>query len=255
MTIQSDVALYFARRIRAARAQVQADAEGYVAVAIAVEQLGAALGAGGGMAAAKEKIVKCLFPKGTDWTEGQKGSPSLDAAYERVRRARNIAVHEGAMSRAVAPHAIRLAIGLEVALMKAANTRATQDWMVPNPTVAHPWMTVAQVRSALLADGFSALPIWWKGRWHLVRDIDVVAYLKHAGNNQARSRALLQDVVGTGAVPELRLQADPLLIRPEKDVETLDAADWKSGEPALVVSEEAPERLLGVLTPHDLLTR
>ena len=253
MIIESDVALYFARQIRAARAQVQADAEGYVAVAIAVEQLGAALGTGRGMAASKEKIVKCLFPKGTDWREGQKGAPSLDSAYERVRRARNIAVHEGAMSRAVAPHAIRIAIGLEVALMKAANTRAAQDWMVPNPTVAHPWMTVAQIRSALLAGGFSALPIWWKGRWHLVRDIDVVAYLKHAENGQARR--LLQDVVGTGAVPELHLQAEPLLIRPEKDVETLDAADWKSGEPALVVSEEAPERLLGVLTPHDLLTK
>ena len=45
MTIQSDVALYSARQIRAARAQVQADVEGYVAVAISVEQFGAALGA------------------------------------------------------------------------------------------------------------------------------------------------------------------------------------------------------------------
>ena len=251
MTIQSDVALYFARQIRAARAQVQADAEGYVAVAIVVEQLGAALGAGGGMAAAKEKIVKCLFPKGTDWREGQKGSPSLDAAYERVRRARNIAVHEGAMSRAVAACAIHLTIGLEVALMKAANTHAAHVWMVPNPTVAHPWMTVAQVRSALLAGGFSALPIWWQGAWHLVRDIDVVAYLKRAGGGGAR----LQDVVGTGTDPDLHLQAKPLVIEPERNVETLDAADWKSGEPVLVVCEEAPERLLGVLTPHDLLTR
>ena len=45
MTIQSDVALYFARQVRAARAQqVQADAGGYVAVAIAVEQFVVALG-------------------------------------------------------------------------------------------------------------------------------------------------------------------------------------------------------------------
>lgn len=248
MTIQSDVALYFARRLRAARAQVQADAEGYVAVAITVEQLGAVLGAGGGMAAAKEKIVKCLFPKDTDWREGQKGSPSLDAAYERVRRARNIAVHEGAMSRAVAAHAIDLTIGLEIALMIAADTHAAHAWMVPHPTVAHPWMTVAQVRSALLAGGFSALPIWWKDDWHLVRDIDVVAYLKCAG---ADGKALLQEVVGT----KLHLYAEPLLIPPEKDVETLDAADWRFGEPALVVCNKDKGRLLGVLTPHDLLTK
>ena len=44
MTIQPDVALYFARQLRAARAQVQADAQGYVVVAIAVEQFAAALG-------------------------------------------------------------------------------------------------------------------------------------------------------------------------------------------------------------------
>lgn len=252
MTIQRDVALYFARQLRAARAQVQADAEGYVAVAIVIEQLGAALGAKDGMAKAERCIINALSLS-SDWGRGDCGTPSLASAYDRVRRARNIAVHEGAMSRAVAAHAIHLTIGLEVALMKAANTHAAHVWMVPNPTVAHPWMTVAQVRSALLAGGFSALPIWWQGAWHLVRDIDVVAYLKQAGMDRARAR--LQDVVGTGTAPELHLQTEPLRIRPEKDVETLDAADWKSGELALVVCEEAPERLLGVLTPHDLLTK
>ena len=60
MTIQSDVALYFARQFRAARAQVQRDAEGYVAVAIAVEQLGAALGAKDGMYEAQKVIVNTL---------------------------------------------------------------------------------------------------------------------------------------------------------------------------------------------------
>ena len=154
MTIQSDVALYFARQMRGARAQVQADAEGYVAVAIAVEQLAAALGAKGGACAAWKVIVDTLSLDG-DWT-GDGGAPSLGSAYYRVRRARNIAVHEGAMSRAVATHAIDLTIGLEVALMNAVDTDATHAWMVPDPTVAHPWMTVTQVRSALLAGGFSA---------------------------------------------------------------------------------------------------
>ena len=176
MTIQLDVALYFARQFRAARAQVQRDAEGYVAVSIAVEQLGAALGAKDGMYEAQKVIVNTLSLD-SDWTHGDNGSPSLGSAYDRVRRARNIAVHEGAMSRAVGAHAIDLTIGLEVALMKAVNTDAARSWMVANPTVAHPWMTVAQVRSALLTGGFSALPIWWDKAWHLVRDVDVVAYL------------------------------------------------------------------------------
>ena len=67
MTIQPDVALYFARQFRAARAQVQRDAEGYVAVAIAVEQLGAALGAKGGTCEAQKVIVNTLSLD-SDWT-------------------------------------------------------------------------------------------------------------------------------------------------------------------------------------------
>ena len=78
MTIQSDVALYFARQMRGARAQVQADAEGYVAVAIAVEQLAAALGAKGGACAAWNVIVDTLSLDG-DWT-GDGGAPSLGSA-------------------------------------------------------------------------------------------------------------------------------------------------------------------------------
>ena len=247
MTIPLDVALYFAGKMRAARAQVQADAESYVAVAIAVEQLGAALGGRGGMSAAKGKIVERLFPKGkgSEWIEWHKGSPSLDAAYERVRRARNIAVHEGAMSRAVATHAIELTIGLEIALMTAANTRAARDWMVPNPTVAYPWMTVAQVRSALLKGGFSALPIWWEDAWawRLVRDIDVVTYLIQAGKDMAKTKVRLQDAVGTGAVPKLHLQPAPLVIPPETNVKTLGVAGWKSEVLALVVCGDDPKRL------------
>ena len=246
MIIQPDMALYFARRLREARAQVQADAEGYVAVAIAVEQLGAALSADGTCAAWKT-IVNALSLD-SDLTDGDGGAPSLGSAYYRVRRARNIAVHEGAMSRAVAARAIDLTIGLEVALMKAANTHATKDWMAPNPTVAHPWMTVAQVRSALLAGGFSALPIWWDEAWRLVRDVDVVAYLTCDSKGKKR----IKDAVDADDGVALQIHRDPLVIRPNKCVQELK---WESGWPALVVSDHDCACLVGILTPHDLLTK
>ena len=251
MKIQPDVALYFARQFRAARAQVQGDAEGYVAVAIAVEQLGAALGAKGGTCEAQKVIVDTLFLDG-DWTRGDNGSPSLGSAYDRVRRARNIAVHEGAMSRAVGAHAIDLTIGLEVALMKAVNTDVAHVWMVPNPTVAHPWMTVAQVRSVLLAGGFSALPIWWQDAWHLVRDIDVVAYLPC----DKKGKKLVKDVAGIDTDAKLRIHPHPaaLVIRPNECVQALKGTCWESGWPALVVSDHDSAYLMGILTPHDLLT-
>ena len=256
MTIQSDVALYFARQLRAARAQVQADAEGYVAVAIAVEQLGAALGAKKtGMDAAMKVIVKALSPLSDGWAHGHNGSPSLNAACHRVRKARNVAVHEGAMSRAVAAHAIDLTIGLEIALMTAADTHATHAWMVPHPTVAHPWMTVAQVRGALLAGGFSALPIQWNGTWCLVHDIDVVAYLRQAPEDYKQKKRL-QDVAGTKD-QMLPLHPPPLVCHPGDDVRKLDLSLLRGGLPALVVcgsSDSDPGCLLGVLTSHDLLT-
>ena len=248
MTIQPDMALYFARRLREARAQVQADAEGYVAVAIAVEQLAAALGAKGG-ACAVWKIIVSTLSLDNDLMDRDDGAPSLDSAYYRVRRARNIAVHEGAMSRAVAARAIDLTIGLEVALMKAANTHATQDWMVPNPTVAHPWMTVAQVRSALLAGGFSALPIWWDKAWHLVRDVDVVTYLPCDPKGKKR----IKDAVHPDDGATLQIHRAPLVVRPNDPVQALKGPCWESGWPALVVSEHDCT-LVGILTPHDLLT-
>ena len=261
MTIQSDVALYFARQLRAARAQVQADAEGYVAVAIAVEQLAAALGAKKtGMDAAMTEIAHALSPLSDGWAHGHNGSPSLNAACHRVRKARNVAVHEGAMSRAVAAHAIDLTIGLEIALMTDADTHAAHAWMVPHPTVAHPWMTVAQVRGALLAGGFSALPIQRNGDWCLVHDIDVVAYLRQAPEDYKQKleweRKRLKDVAGTKD-QMLPLHPPPLVIRPEDDVRKLDLSLLRGGLPALVVcgsSDSDPGCLLGVLTSHDLLT-
>ena len=112
-------------------------------------------------------------------------------------------------------------------------------WMVPHPTVAHPWMTVAQVCSALLAGGFSALPIQWNGAWCLVHDIDVVAYLRQAlednGQTQEWERKRLQDVTGTKD-QKLPLHPPPLVIRrPEDDVRKLDLSLLRGGLPALVV--------------------
>ncbi len=261
MTIQREEAVYFARQLRTARAQVQADAEGYVAVAIAVEQLAAAWGAKKtGMDAAMEVIVKALSPLSDGWAHGHNGSPSLNAVCHRVRKARNVAVHEGAMPRAVAAHAIDLTIGLEIALMTDADTHAAHAWMVPHPTVAHPWMTVAQVRGALLAGGFSALPIWWEDAcaWRLVCDIDVVAYLQKAPKNikqkQEWERKRLQDVAGTKD-QMLPLHPPPLVCHPGDDVRELDLSLLRGGLPALVVCGSDSGRLLGVLTPHDLLTR
>ena len=79
----------FARQVRAARAQVQADAEGDVAVAIAVEQLEAALGAEGGTCAAAQAIVNHLFPlsKSTVRSTGRSLANADEQSVAKVRSA------------------------------------------------------------------------------------------------------------------------------------------------------------------------
>ena len=226
--------------MREVRARVQADAEAYVAVAVEVERLGKALGAkGNGMGAAGKKIAAKLFPN--------RAAPSLCASFERVQLGRNIVAHEGAEARAVGEHALALAIALEGALMKVANACKVRDWMVPNPLVAEPWMTVAHVRSELLKAGFSALPLWCNGGWRFVRDCDVAAYLWKGGKDAA---ALCAD-----GKPVFELTPAPLVFAPEDDASCAAKEDWTAGLPALVVDQKHPERLLGVLASHDLLVR
>ena len=238
--MKPEQAVWFARRMREARARVQADAEAYVAVAVEVERLGKALGANGiGMGAAGKKIAAELFPNGVD--------PSLFASFERVQLGRNIAVHEGAEARAVGGHALALAIALEGSLMKFANACKVRDWMVPNPLEAHPWMTVAHVRSELLKAGFSALPLWCNREWRFVRDCDVAAHLWKGG---ADADALCAD-----GKPVFKLTPAPLVFAPKDAASKAAAANWSAGLPALVLDQKQPDRLLGVLASHDLLVR
>ena len=131
--------------------------------------------------------------------------------------------------------------------MKVAKACKVQDWMVPNPLVAHPWMTVAHVRSELLKAGFSAIPLRCDGKWRFVRDCDVAAYLWKDGKDT--------DALCAGGKPVFKLTPAPLVFAPGDNASKAAAANWTAGLPALVVDQKHPERLLGVLAPHDLLVR
>lgn len=250
--------IHFRRALRTARATVQANAEAYIEVVQVVESLGAyleAICAGrtpSGLGEAAEVIRCTLFPDPRAWSGRLPHEPSVGTLYERLRRIRNATVHEGASARTAGAHAIRLSLALEEALMKLLNDDpSVVPWMVPDPVVAQPWQTVSQVRTALLSGGYSALPLWWEGAWHFVRDVELVGYLRGGG----KLHLALSQV----------LKGRPSLAKPAKErhviTSTMTVRDllkkgWPEGLPVLIV-ENGPQgpgsRLVGILTPHDLL--
>lgn len=252
--------IHFRRALRTARAAVQANAEAYIEVVQVVESLGKYLGANCagrtplGFGEAAEVIRSVLFPDPRAWAGRPPPGhePSVGTLYERLREVRNATVHEGASARTAGAHAIRLSLALEEALMiRLKDDPSVVPWMVPDPVVAQPWQTVSQVRTALLSGGYSALPLWWEGAWHFVRDVELVDYLRGGGKLYlALSRVL---------------KGRPSLAKPAKErhvitstmtVRDLLGQGWPEGLPVLIV-ENGPQgpgsRLVGILTPHDLL--
>ena len=164
--------LPYRRKLRAARAVVQADAEAYKAVSDVVESLVRHLKYNDFGVPEKHRamcvILDILFPDSS--ADLRK---SVRSMYERLREARNALVHEGAVSRTLGAHAVRLSLAMEEAIMTNAKTplddQSVEGWMVREPVVAQPWQKVSEIRVALLSGGYSALPVWWDeekpGRW------------------------------------------------------------------------------------------
>lgn len=251
--------LHFRREFRVARAKVQADAEDYMAVWEVVESLVAYLKANCQDGPANphdlDIILDILFPS-SDTDSGGSSMENVEIWYERLRQARNAHVHEGASSRNLGKPAVKLSLAIEEALMTKLNDRV-QAWMVPDPVVAQPWQTVSEIRVTLLSGGYSALPFWWKKKeeqkegWHFVRDISVVRYLRDKGN----PHRALSTVVDKCALKKLCLVPCESPIKPDTSVQSLlKNGAFKNELPILVVDPSVDRsRLLGILTPHDLL--
>ena len=167
------------------------------------------------------------------------------------------------MSRTLGTHAVRLSLIMEEELMKEmkkmnnSKDQNAEAWMVPEPVVAQSWHTVSEIRVTLLSGGYSALPFWWKEKgqeqecWHFVRDISVVRYLRDKGD----PHCALSAVVHECAPQKLCLVPCESTINPDTSVQSLlKNGAFKNELPILVVDLSGDRsRLLGILTPHDLL--
>ena len=272
----ADAFLHFLREFRAARAKVQADAENYVAVWNVVESLGKYLKVNNyrghhGQLKAEKVLLDTFFRDPED----------IPISFDRLRQARNAHVHEGAVCRTLGTHAVDLSLAMEDALMKEVSDQKVEAWMVPDPLVAQRWQTVSEIRRALLSGGYSVLPFWWEEKkdWYFICDFSVVRYLR---DDKGDAHSALSAVILDSAPKKLcpvpcgnsivhAEVSDGRIVNWDKPVASLfneidtdrDAAEGEAerprGRPAglpfptLVVDSQCRSRLLGIITPHDLL--
>lgn len=204
------------------------------------------------------------------------------AAFSRrlwlLTRSRSDDAHTGASARRIAAEAVEVALVFEAALrappppedaMSNAPKRkpslppqpeaahiVAADVMVAGPVCAAGWHTLADVRTALLAHAFTALPYLHpkaggrKGCWYLLTDAWVAERLI-TGAKKDRSTSVAD------AIEKNEARAPPKAgppLRPNQPVLTTAVAQRFREEALLLVVDEArPEHLVGVISAADLL--
>lgn len=169
--------------LRSARAQVQADAEGFQVIVHQIERLGRHLvpkGAGlGDYTASLVELVK-------------RGSSSNQAEQFRrrlflLKESRNDAAHQGSHARHAALEAGDVALMLEEAMSPAWETLEARDVMVRNPVVAEPWHTLRDVRQQMLLHAFTCIPVESDGKWYLLRDSWLAWWVSRGSGNPRKA--------------------------------------------------------------------
>lgn len=245
--LPEEASLYFRDQLRCARMRALADAEDFHDIVFALERLGALLkGARGrGLKDYEEHLVQ-LATRSAGATSGD--ASTVGELLRVVRVARNDAMHTGAFARHLTLNATRLALLLEDALMHDA--QLARHFMVPSPTTAALWQPLGMVRETMLAHSFSYLPVLHEGAWKLLADAGLARHLRCASTEE-RNRRLATPLVKALAEGTLALE-EPLRLHPTSPIDAV-FAPAAGARPCLVVAEDAPEQLLGIITAFDLL--
>ena len=232
-------------RLRDARALVLRDAESFHQAAMALERVGQILCG---------KIRNGLGAYENELLELAKTAETMDPAevdrlFAIVKEARNMAVHEGAWARHLSSRLVDFFIILEKAIMNKMTY--AQDIMVRQPMVAEMWHLVAHVRQTMLANSFSSLPVLKDGRWHCISDLMIMRFLHSAADAKdlkVRLSTQLEVAISAGGIVPSVASCYTL------DSKLVDIVAEMQAGPALVIDcRSGSIRLVGILTPFDLL--
>ena len=252
MELDRETAIFFRNQFREARAVAYRDAEGFQEILFTLERFGAYLNKkiqDLGKYESKITSIACQSPLAEDVPNFCKSwHLSFSDLYDLIREARNDALHQGAFVRHLTNNATRLALVLEDALMIKLNKAA--DYMVREPVCASLWQPISFIRQQLLVNSFTYLPVsvpQGKTRWQLVSDYAIADYLRKGDKRKERLATTLEK-----ALEEADLELEPAgICHPDASINEI--LELSSGKPVLVVEAGQPDRLLGIVTPFDLL--
>jgi hypothetical protein len=243
--------IFFRDQFRAGRAAAFRNAESFQEIVFALERLGASLTCTISDLGKYKNHIQELAIKSPLAAEIPEQWRDLhlpfSILYELVRRARNDALHQGAFARHLTDHAVQLALTIEDALMTDMTTVC--DYMVREPSCALTWQPISFVRQQMLSNSYTYLPILLqsggKQNWHLLSDTNIVKYLRP--DRKKRLAKTVKEAIEAGEVKVEAVECCPpnTLIK--------DVMEKLNGSPVLIVSEDQPERLLGILAAFDLL--
>lgn len=251
--IDPEIALHFRDQLRDARALALRDAEAFEDIVFVLERLGAYLHGRMGDLGKYSDTICSVAAASPMAAEVPSKLPELHSSfkvrYELVRKARNAALHEGALARHLTVNSIELSLVLEEALMNG-NLRAG-DFMVRNPVCAYPWQPLSFIRQIMLVNSFSCLPVpiseGAETAWRIISDFGVAQYLRCNGEiSMERLVQKLQQAVNEGGLQLLPAKT----CSPDDKVQ--DVLRLSEGSPSLVLSS-GDKQLLGILTSFDLL--
>lgn len=259
--LSRDERLFYRDRLRAARYAALADSEGFEHVCFAVESLGmrllgkqAALGRGRTGHEGYEIYVLRLADAVSDKRLLAEKFPGFftrfPALYTKLRKARNDAMHTGAFARHATSAAIELCIHLEEAVMKDGDSSLDKvsDLMVREVVKLEAWHPVAHARQLMLTHSFSFLPVRLGGEWKLISEMSLACFLQ-----TSRSERLAMSIEDAASKAS-SLVCDAKEIRADTKISDLFGQSiGNHGRIWLVTEADGSDRLLGILTPFELM--
>ena len=233
-------------KCRASRSLLLRDAEAFHEAARVLEDVGVAVSGKKGIGLGKYESHLIEFASITHPQDVH----NLQSLFNVIKDVRNAAVHEGAHLRQLGGRLIEFLLLLESSLMTKLHKVGL--FMVPNPVMARPWHTLAQIRTTMLANSFSYLVYEMPegSEWSLVSDHEVLlAIHKRCEGQDANDHYL---VTIEDAIRSQRLKLTPCKKYPyDTTVDSLRQSPEHL--PALVTDTRTPKNLLGIITAFDLL--
>ena len=234
-------------RLRDARAKVLRDAESFREASTVLEFIGQIVRGkiGNGLKCYENAVLSVIQITAASHVEEAK------KLFDVVREARNMAVHEGAWARHLNTRLVDLFLILEEAIM--AQMKLAEDLMVRNPVTAEPWHLVSHVRSAMLANSFSAIPIYHAGKWRILTD-RIILNLNYRATNAEEKRKVLATRIEKAISENWIEPEEALQCEPKKPIIML--VHRINHLPVLVIDTNATSAdngLRGIITAFDLL--